>query len=329
MEGMAEPPAEYRRGEDRYPRGEREHRGRVLECRRKDVRGDRARVRGSGSRSSPAWRPERIMKYAFDEARKREKKHVTSVTKSNGICITMPYWDEMFWEIAKEYPDMRTDQYHVDSLCATLVAHPEKFDVIVASNLFGDIVSDLCPALAGSLGIAPSASLNPERTFPSTFEPVHGSAPDIYGKKIANPIAPDPHRGHDDRSPGVPGSGPKDRKGRGGRSGGQKCKNPGSGRRGIDTADGESHRRTGGDIVSVTDCGFFTGAGRFDAHGGGFLRGHFYGKRSMLSSSQCEFVEDARSLRLRFRAASLLSPLLRERKILPVSYRSRGPGDRG
>ena len=129
-----------------------------------------------------------IMKYAFEEARKR-KKHVTSVTKSNGICITMPYWDELFREISKEYPDIRTDQYHVDSLCATLVAHPERFDVIVASNLFGDIVSDLCPALAGSLGIAPSASLNPERAFPSTFEPVHGSAPDIYGKNIANPIA--------------------------------------------------------------------------------------------------------------------------------------------
>ncbi|MGZ8474074.1 MAG: tartrate dehydrogenase [Candidatus Deferrimicrobiaceae bacterium] len=129
-----------------------------------------------------------IMKYAFEEARKR-KKHVTSVTKSNGICITMPYWDELFREISKEYPDIRTDQYHIDSLCATLVAHPERFDVIVASNLFGDIVSDLCPALAGSLGIAPSASLNPERAFPSTFEPVHGSAPDIYGKNIANPIA--------------------------------------------------------------------------------------------------------------------------------------------
>jgi tartrate dehydrogenase/decarboxylase/D-malate dehydrogenase len=130
-----------------------------------------------------------VMRYAFNEARKRGKKHVTSATKSNGISITMPYWDEMFKEIAKEYPDVKTDQYHVDSLCATLVAHPERFDVVVASNLFGDIISDLAPALTGSLGVAPSASLNPEREFPSTFEPVHGSAPDIYGKGIANPIA--------------------------------------------------------------------------------------------------------------------------------------------
>ena len=131
---------------------------------------------------------ERIMRYSFDMARKREKKKVTSVTKSNGIVYTMPYWDEIFWGIAKQYPDVKADQYHVDSLCATLVVHPEKFDVVVASNLFGDIVSDLGPALAGSLGIAPSASLNPERKFPSLFEPVHGSAPDIAGKGIANPI---------------------------------------------------------------------------------------------------------------------------------------------
>jgi tartrate dehydrogenase/decarboxylase/D-malate dehydrogenase len=131
---------------------------------------------------------ENIMRYAFNQARKRERKHVTSVTKSNGICITMPYWDEVFNRLAKDYPDVKADQYHIDSLCATLVAHPERFDVIVASNLFGDIVSDLVPALAGSLGVAPSASLNPERVFPSTFEPVHGSAPDIYGKGIANPV---------------------------------------------------------------------------------------------------------------------------------------------
>jgi tartrate dehydrogenase/decarboxylase/D-malate dehydrogenase len=131
---------------------------------------------------------ENIMRYAFNQARKRERKHVTSVTKSNGICITMPYWDEVFNRLAKDYPDVKADQYHIDSLCATLVAHPERFDVIVASNLFGDSVSDLVPALAGSLGVAPSASLNPERVFPSTFEPVHGSAPDIYGKGIANPV---------------------------------------------------------------------------------------------------------------------------------------------
>jgi len=131
---------------------------------------------------------ERIMRFAFDLARKRERKMVTSATKSNGIVFTMPYWDEIFRGIAKEYPDVKADQYHVDSLCAMFVLHPEKFDVVVGSNLFGDILSDLGPALAGSLGIAPSASLNPERNFPSMFEPVHGSAPDIAGKGIANPI---------------------------------------------------------------------------------------------------------------------------------------------
>ena len=172
----------------------------------------------------------------------------------------MPYWDEMFKEIAKEYPDVKTDQYHIDSLSATLVFHPEKFDVVVASNLFGDIVSDLGPALTGSLGIAPSASLNPERKFPSTFEPVHGSAPDICRQGDREPHRPDPLRGDDGRSSGISRSGKNDRKGRGGRSGGQKYKNPGSGGRGIDTADGESHRRTGGDIVSVSGYGNVQGA---------------------------------------------------------------------
>jgi tartrate dehydrogenase/decarboxylase/D-malate dehydrogenase len=131
---------------------------------------------------------ERIMRFAFDLARKREKKQVTSVTKSNGIVFTMPYWDEIFKGIAKEYPDVKADQYHVDALAAMFVLDPEKFDVVVGSNLFGDILSDLGAAVAGSLGIAPSASLNPERKFPSMFEPVHGSAPDIAGKGIANPI---------------------------------------------------------------------------------------------------------------------------------------------
>jgi tartrate dehydrogenase/decarboxylase/D-malate dehydrogenase len=131
---------------------------------------------------------ERIMRFAFDLARKREKKKVTSVTKSNGIVFTMPYWDEIFRRIAKEYEDVKADQYHVDAIAAMFVLHPEKFDVVVGSNLFGDILSDLGAALAGSLGIAPSANLNPERKFPSTFEPVHGSAPDIAGKGIANPI---------------------------------------------------------------------------------------------------------------------------------------------
>lgn len=131
---------------------------------------------------------ERIIRFAFDLARTRQKKRVTSVTKSNGIVFTMPYWDKIFKNIAADYKEVKADQYHVDALSAMLVLHPEKFDVIVGSNLFGDILSDLGPALAGSLGIAPSANLNPERNYPSTFEPVHGSAPDIAGKGIANPL---------------------------------------------------------------------------------------------------------------------------------------------
>jgi tartrate dehydrogenase/decarboxylase/D-malate dehydrogenase len=131
---------------------------------------------------------DRIMKYAFELARKRGK-HVTSCTKSNGISITMPYWDERFALMAKNYPGFRTDQYHVDGLTIQMVLNPDRFDVIVASNLFGDILSDLGPATAGTIGIAASGNINPERTAPSIFEPVHGSAPDIAGKKIANPIA--------------------------------------------------------------------------------------------------------------------------------------------
>ncbi len=131
---------------------------------------------------------ERVMKFAFELARKRPKKHLTSATKSNGIIYTMPYWDEIFKEMSRKYAEIRTDQYYIDNLTAMFVLHPEKFDVVVGSNLFGDILSDLGPAIAGSLGIAPSANLNPERNFPSMFEPVHGSAPDIAGKGIANPI---------------------------------------------------------------------------------------------------------------------------------------------
>ena len=131
---------------------------------------------------------DRIMKYAFELAMTRPKKHVTSATKSNGIIHTMPYWDERFAEMAKSYPEIRTDQYHIDILCAHFVQHPDWFDVVVGSNLFGDILSDLGPALAGSIGIAASANINPERIFPSMFEPVHGSAPDIAGRFIANPI---------------------------------------------------------------------------------------------------------------------------------------------
>lgn len=129
----------------------------------------------------------RVLKYAFELAQKRGK-HLTAATKSNGISISMPWWDERVADIATQYPDVRWDKYHIDILTAHFVQHPDWFDVVVASNLFGDILSDLGPACTGTIGIAPSANLNPERTFPSLFEPVHGSAPDIAGKGIANPI---------------------------------------------------------------------------------------------------------------------------------------------
>ncbi|WP_291993006.1 tartrate dehydrogenase [Candidatus Accumulibacter sp. ACC003] len=131
---------------------------------------------------------DRILKYAFELAQRRPKKHLTSATKSNGMAISMPYWDERVEAMAAAYPTVRCDKYHIDILCARFVLSPERFDVVVASNLFGDILSDLGPACAGTIGIAPSANLNPERDFPSLFEPVHGSAPDIYGRHIANPI---------------------------------------------------------------------------------------------------------------------------------------------
>src|SRR5213079_2289214 len=131
---------------------------------------------------------DRILKYAFELGQTRPRKHVTSATKSNGISITMPYWDERFRAMSAKYPAIRTDQFHIDILTAQFVQHPEWFDVVVGSNLFGDILSDLGPAVCGTIGIAPSANINPERTFPSTFAPVHGSAPDIAGKGIANPI---------------------------------------------------------------------------------------------------------------------------------------------
>src|SRR5579871_4598803 len=130
---------------------------------------------------------DRIMRFAFELARKR-KSHVTSATKSNGIIHTMPYWDERFAVISKQFPDVRTDQYHIDILTAHFVRRPQMFDVVVGSNLFGDILSDLGPAVVGSIGIAPSGNINPEREYPSMFEPVHGSAPDIAGRGIANPI---------------------------------------------------------------------------------------------------------------------------------------------
>ncbi|MDN3235150.1 MULTISPECIES: tartrate dehydrogenase [unclassified Pseudomonas] len=131
---------------------------------------------------------DRILKFAFELAQRRPKKHLTSATKSNGISITMPYWDERVEAMAAGYPEVKLDKYHIDILTANFVLHPDWFDVVVASNLFGDILSDLGPACTGTIGIAPSANINPDRRFPSLFEPVHGSAPDIAGQGIANPI---------------------------------------------------------------------------------------------------------------------------------------------
>ncbi|MGA8008478.1 MAG: tartrate dehydrogenase [Thiomonas sp.] len=131
---------------------------------------------------------DRVLRFAFELARSRPRKKLTSATKSNGISITMPYWDERVQAMAASYPDVQRDQFHIDILTAHFVQRPQQFDVVVASNLFGDILSDLGPACCGTIGIAPSANLNPDRRFPSLFEPVHGSAPDIAGKGIANPI---------------------------------------------------------------------------------------------------------------------------------------------
>ncbi|MGM0857648.1 MAG: tartrate dehydrogenase [Pseudomonadota bacterium] len=131
---------------------------------------------------------DRVLKYAFDLAQTRPRKKLTSATKSNGISITMPYWDERVADMAQQYPDIAVDKFHIDILTANFVLHPDWFDVVVGSNLFGDILSDLGPACTGTIGIAPSANINPEGHFPSLFEPVHGSAPDIAGQGIANPI---------------------------------------------------------------------------------------------------------------------------------------------
>ena len=131
---------------------------------------------------------DRVLRYAFELAKSRPEKHLTSATKSNGITITMPFWDERVKAMAEQFDEVSVDQYHIDILTAHFVQHPDWFDVVVGSNLFGDILSDLGPACTGTIGIAPSANLNPERDFPSMFEPVHGSAPDIAGKGIANPI---------------------------------------------------------------------------------------------------------------------------------------------
>ncbi len=131
---------------------------------------------------------ERVIRYAFELAKTSGREKVTSATKSNGINFTMPFWDEVFKEVSLEYPEITTNQFHIDALCARFVTHPQDFDVVVGSNLFGDILTDLGPAIAGSIGVAPSANINPQKEYPSMFEPVHGSAPDIAGKGIANPM---------------------------------------------------------------------------------------------------------------------------------------------
>ena len=132
---------------------------------------------------------DRVLKYAFDLAQSRDRKHLTVATKSNGIAISMPWWDGRADAVGQAYPEITVDKQHIDILSARFVLQPGRFDVVVASNLFGDILSDLGPATTGTIGLAPSANLNPERSFPSLFEPVHGSAPDIYGQNIANPVA--------------------------------------------------------------------------------------------------------------------------------------------
>ncbi|HQS70422.1 MAG TPA: isocitrate/isopropylmalate family dehydrogenase, partial [Novosphingobium sp.] len=131
---------------------------------------------------------DRILRFAFDLAQSRPRKHLTSATKSNGIAITMPYWDQRVEAMGAQYPDVRHDKYHIDILTAQFVLNPDRFDVVVGSNLFGDILSDLGPACTGTIGVAPSANINPEGLHPSLFEPVHGSAPDIAGQNIANPV---------------------------------------------------------------------------------------------------------------------------------------------
>jgi tartrate dehydrogenase/decarboxylase/D-malate dehydrogenase len=132
---------------------------------------------------------DRVLRYAFELARSRARRQLTVATKSNGIAISMPWWDHRADAVGAAYPDVTVDKQHIDILSARFVLQPQRFDVVVATNLFGDILSDLGPATAGTIGLAPSANLNPDRRFPSLFEPVHGSAPDIYGQNIANPIA--------------------------------------------------------------------------------------------------------------------------------------------
>jgi tartrate dehydrogenase/decarboxylase/D-malate dehydrogenase len=132
---------------------------------------------------------DRVLKFAFELARQRPRRKLTVATKSNGIAVSMPWWDGRADAMAAQYPDIAVDKQHIDILCARFVLQPDRFDVVVASNLFGDILSDLGPACTGTIGLAPSANIDPERRFPSLFEPVHGSAPDIFGRNIANPVA--------------------------------------------------------------------------------------------------------------------------------------------
>ncbi|HPZ55687.1 MAG TPA: tartrate dehydrogenase [Ottowia sp.] len=132
---------------------------------------------------------DRVLRFAFEQAAARPRKKLDVATKSNGIAISMPWWDGRADAMHARYPQVAVEKHHIDILTARFVLQPQRFDVVVASNLFGDILSDLGPACTGTIGLAPSANLNPERKFPSLFEPVHGSAPDIYGKNIANPVA--------------------------------------------------------------------------------------------------------------------------------------------
>ncbi len=132
---------------------------------------------------------ERILRFGFEFARRRPRKRLTMVTKSNALKIGMLFWDDILEIVKKDYPDIQTDKCHIDAMCMAMVQKPQNYDVLVCSNMFGDIISDITGAIAGSIGLAPSANLNPERNFPSLFEPVHGSAPDIAGKGLANPLA--------------------------------------------------------------------------------------------------------------------------------------------
>ncbi len=132
---------------------------------------------------------ERILRYGFETARKSKSKHLTMVTKSNALKYGMVFWDQVLQAVTPEYADVKVDKYHIDAMCMALIQKPQVFDIIVCSNMFGDIISDITGAISGSIGLAPSSNINPEHLYPSLFEPVHGSAPDIAGKSIANPVA--------------------------------------------------------------------------------------------------------------------------------------------